>query len=200
MSNVDPSTFTVRWADRSDSSFYSIETGTYVATVAAVDWRKSRNDADMAVVKFSLPEVRVGKPKKGRPEGSKEQEVTTQYNRELSNFFMFDLDFQIEAAFNFLVAAGVTTEEELDSNPDLRKGTEVFKLFDKTLGAELALRVQKYAPDKDKNPGALVDSEDNANRIKNFYGKETRQYEVAANATKETIDASQVSFGRKKKG
>jgi hypothetical protein len=197
MSDFDPAEFSVNWADRSDSTFYAIDSGTYPARVTNVDWRKTRETQDpMAVVTFEFPEVRTSKPKKGRSPGSSEQETVTERNRQLRNYFTFQKDFAIENAWNYLIATEVTTKEELEA---LSEGPEVTKLFLSTEGAELAVRIQKYQPDKVKNPGALVDEQDNSNNIKNFYAKGTVQYERALAATGAGIDASQVTMAKSRK-
>lgn len=180
--------FSIRWGDRSDSKFYAIDQATYPATVEDVNWRQSQKGNDMAVVKFRFKEVRVTKPSTG---------VAIERNRSLDNYFVFSnppLDFQIEAAFDYLTAAGVVTKEELDALEE-SDSKQLFEWFEDTRGNELAVRVQKRKADTDKNPGALVDEEGMENRIRSFYHKDSPQYERAVNAVGATVDTSSIVMG-----
>lgn len=184
--------FSVRWGDRSDSKLYAIDQATYPAIVEDVNWRKSRQDNDMAVVKFRFKEVRVTKPERG---------VAIERNRSLDNYFVFSSpprDFQIESAFDYLTAAGAATKEELDAMGET-DSEQLFKLFEDTRGVELGVRVQKRKADTDKNPGALVDEEGMENRIRDFYHKDSPQFERAANAVGATVDESKITFGGRQK-
>lgn len=197
MSEFDPADFKVNWADRSDSTFYAIDSGTYLSRVERVDWKKTgENSADpgkpMAQVTFRFDEVRVTKPAKG----DKPAETVTERNRSLPQYFTFSKEFAIEQAHKFLIAIGAATAEELDGNME---GPEIVKRFLSTEGSELAIRLQKYQPDLEKNPRAQPDPEGNANRIQGYHGKGTRQYETAAAAAGSSFDSSNVSFGKRTK-
>jgi hypothetical protein len=201
MSDFDPSTFTVNWAERSDSAFYSIDAGTYVPRVERVEWKQTGESSQnpgqpMAQVTFKFGEVRVSKPKKGAKKnpdtGSyslSDLEPVTERERELRSYFTFSSDFALEQARKFLIATGVATPEELEDQMD---GPTIIRLFNETEGAELAVKVTKAPP---KREGVPVDELGNSNNVREYYGKDTRQFAVASQAAGSTVDAASISFG-----
>jgi hypothetical protein len=195
MPDFDPSNWSVNWADAT-SGFFAIDASTYIGNVNEVFWTETGENATegagnpMARVTFKFPEVRVTKPKKGRPKGSNEQETVTEYGRELRSYYTFGKALGIAKAY--LVGCGVATAEELEEE---MSGPEIVELFNKTQGAEVAVRVQKATSQRE----GMGDDNGMTNNVRGVYGPDTAQYRTAASASSSSISKDNITFGGKKK-